>query len=69
VKVLAMARALGGRAPRTLVVACEPQNVMSGDEDEVVADLSEPVRAALDDGVRLIVSLLDDLTATKEEST
>ena len=68
VKVLAMTRALGGPAPRALVVACEPQTVMTGDEDEVVADLSEPVWAALDDGVRLVVSLLEDLTTTQEES-
>jgi len=47
-----------------------PQVVlMTGDEDEVVADLSEPVRAALDDGVRLVVSLLEDLTTTEEELT
>jgi hydrogenase maturation protease len=66
VKVLATARGLAdGPLPRVLVVGCEPQTRFSGDEDEIVAALSEPVRAALDEGCRLVVSVLDDLT--KEE--
>jgi hydrogenase maturation protease len=63
VKVLALARALGATVPRTLVVGCEPQTRMTGDEHEVVADISEPVRAALDEGVRVVESLLPELTA------
>lgn len=62
VKVLALARALGERLPRTLVVGCEPQTRMSPDDEEIVAALSEPVRAALDEAERLVDSLLDDLT-------
>jgi hydrogenase maturation protease len=62
VKVLALARALGGTPPRTLVVVCEPQTRMTGDEPDLVADLSEPVRAALDEGARLVVALLEELT-------
>jgi hydrogenase maturation protease len=61
VKVLALARALGGSPPRTLVVGCEPQTRMSGEEEDVVVDMSEPVRAAMDEAVRLVESLLDDL--------
>ena len=61
VKVLALARALGGSPPRTLVVGCEPQTRMTGDEDEVVADLSEPVRAALAEAERLVGEVLKDL--------
>ena len=61
-KVLALARALGGTPPRTLVVACEPQTRMTGDEPDLVGDLSEPVRAALDAGARLVVSLVEELT-------
>jgi hydrogenase maturation protease len=65
VKVLATARGLAdGPLPRVLVVGCEPQTRMTGDEDEIVAALSEPVRAALDEGCRLVVSVLDEL---KEE--
>jgi hydrogenase maturation protease len=63
VKVLGLALALGGELPRVLVVGCEPAVVMRGDEDEVVASVSEPVRAAIDEGVRLVQSLLEDLTS------
>ena len=44
VKVLALAKTLGGELPRTLVLGCEPAAV-----DEFTG-LSEPVRAALDEG-------------------
>jgi hydrogenase maturation protease len=62
VKVLALAQALGGPPPRTIVVGCEPQTRMSADDEEIVAALSEPVRAALDEAVVLVESLLEDLT-------
>ena len=61
VSVLALVRALGGRAPRTLVVGCEPQMVLDGDRDELLAQLSEPVRAALDPAVALVESLLNEI--------
>ena len=68
VTVLALVQALGGVPPRTLVVGCEPRTRMTGDEEEIVAVLSEPVRSALDEGERLVVELLDELTTrtTKE---
>jgi len=62
VKVLALARELGGTPPRTLVVGCEPETRMSEDDEEIVAALSEPVRAALDEAVLIVESLLDELT-------
>ncbi len=62
VKVLALAAALGAPAPRTLVVGCEPQTRMSAEDEEIVAALSEPVRAALDEATRLVEQLLDELT-------
>jgi hypothetical protein len=37
------------------------------DEDVVVAELSEPVRAAIDAGVELVDSLLRELTAPEPE--
>jgi hydrogenase maturation protease len=67
VKVLALAGALGGPLPRTLVVACAPAVVPDPDEDVVVAELSEPVRAAIDAGVELVDSLLRELTAPEPE--
>jgi hydrogenase maturation protease len=66
VRVLATARALGGAPPPTLVVGCEPLTRMTGDEEDVVAELSEPVQAALDEGVRLVESLLDEIVSAKE---
>jgi hydrogenase maturation protease len=60
VKVLALARQLGGPLPRVLVVGCEPATRMTGEEDEVVAELSEPVRAAVPRAVRLVEELLDE---------
>jgi hydrogenase maturation protease len=63
VRVLALARALGdGPPPRTLVVGCEPLTRMSAEDEHIVAELSEPVRAALDEAVRIVQELLSDLT-------
>jgi hydrogenase maturation protease len=63
VKVLALARALGGPLPRVLVVGCEPATRMTGEEDEVVAELSAPVRAAVDEAVRIVLGLIEERTA------
>jgi hydrogenase maturation protease len=65
--VLSLARALGGPLPRILVVGCEPQTVLRDDEEDVVAAISEPVRAALDQGVRLVEGLLAELTHQEGE--
>ncbi|MFL5840040.1 MAG: hydrogenase maturation protease [Thermoleophilaceae bacterium] len=67
VNVLGLVRALGGRLPRTLVVGCEPATHVSPDDDELVADLSEPVRLALDEAVRLVESLLSELEPDSRE--
>ena len=67
VQVLALARALGGELPRVLVVGCEPAVRMTGAEEEVVADLSEPVRAAVDGAVSLVESLVEDLRKERNE--
>jgi hydrogenase maturation protease len=60
-KVLGLVRALGGRPPRTLVVGCQPRTRMTVDDEELVAELSEPVRLALPEAERLVRSLLVDL--------
>jgi hydrogenase maturation protease len=65
VKVLGMVRALGSEPPRTLVVGCEPQTLMTGEEPDIVAQLSPPVRAALDEAERLVGELLADLKSTE----
>ena len=66
-KVIGLVRALGGTPPRTLVVGCEPETRMSADDEHVVAQLSEPVRAALNRGVTLVESLLDELTSDNDK--
>jgi hydrogenase maturation protease len=65
--VLVLARTLGRPLPRVLVIGCEPLEVMTGEEDDVVADLSEPVRAALDAGVRLVGDVLEDLMNPRKD--
>jgi hydrogenase maturation protease len=67
VSVLALARAMGGTPPRTLVVGCEPQTHMGADDEEIVAALSEPVRAALDEAERVVESVLAELIEEQEE--
>lgn len=71
VRVLGLVRALGGTPPRTFVVGCEPLTRMSAEDEEIVAQLSEPVRAALDPALALVQSLLEELVQkpTHEEVT
>jgi hydrogenase maturation protease len=67
VKVLGLVRALGGAPPRTFVVGCEPQTRMGADAQELLAELSEPVTAALEEAVKVVESLLGELTTTHEK--
>jgi hydrogenase maturation protease len=68
VKVLALARTLGAeRLPRTLVVGCEPLTRMSAEDERIVAELTEPVRASLTEAVALVEDLLADLTTPPHE--
>jgi hydrogenase maturation protease len=61
VKVIKLSRALGARPTRTLVVGCEPQVVVSGEDyDDMLMELSEPVRAAVGEAVRLVESLVEE---------
>jgi hydrogenase maturation protease len=61
VKVLALARQVGEVPERILIVGCEPAVRMTGEEDEVVGELSEPVRAAIDDAVKLVESVVAEM--------
>ncbi|MGP3927408.1 hydrogenase maturation protease [Streptomyces sp. 8N616] len=65
VKVLALARHLSdgsdGPLPRILVVGCEPSVRMTGDEPDVLVELSEPVQRAVEEAVRLVESLVAEL--------
>jgi hydrogenase maturation protease len=63
VKVIRFARALGGGPTRTLVVGCEPQVVLSGEDyDEMLMELSEPVHAAVEEAVKLVESLVGGIS-------
>ncbi|MBA2262041.1 MAG: hydrogenase maturation protease [Solirubrobacterales bacterium] len=69
VKVLGLARSLGSLPPRILVVGCEPEVHMTGEEEDIVMELSAAVRAATVEAVGLVRSVLDDLlTQEREES-
>jgi hydrogenase maturation protease len=67
VKVLALARTLGAASlPRTLIVGCEPQTRMSAEDEHILAELTEPVRASLEEAVALVENLLADLTTSEQ---
>jgi len=55
-KVLQLVRALGGQPGAIRVVGCEPADF--GSEEEPAMELSKPVRAAVDEAVRLVESLV-----------
>jgi hydrogenase maturation protease len=62
VKVIRFARALGAEIPRTLVVGCEPQLVLSGEDyDDMLMELSEPVLAAVPEAMKLVESLVEEM--------
>jgi hydrogenase maturation protease len=64
VKVLRLASAMGGQVGRLLLVGCEPAAV--ADADEMSEGLSAPVRAAVDEAVPLIASLVARLLRGEE---
>ena len=67
VKVLRLARELGPVPPRLRVVGCEPLTRMSGDTtEELVGELSEPIRAAVEEAVMMVESLVDELIESVE---
>jgi hydrogenase maturation protease len=61
-KVLALARQIGSVPERILIVGCEPAVRMTGDEEELVGELSEPVRAAVPAAVEMVKSLVKKLS-------
>jgi hydrogenase maturation protease len=61
VSVIGLVRGFGGTPPPTYVVGCEPETTPRPDDEDVLAELSEPVRAAIDPAVALVQSLLADL--------
>jgi hydrogenase maturation protease len=68
-KVLGVARALGTLPSRVLIVACEPHTVLTGEEGEVLMELSEPVAAAVAPAAELARSLAEGLVNAIEGDT
>ncbi len=61
VRVIKLSRALGAPPTRTLVVGCEPQVVLSGEDyEDMLMELSEPVRGAVEEAAKLVESLVTD---------
>jgi len=61
VRVIKLSRALGARPTRTLVVGCEPKVILGGEDyDEMLMELSGPVRAAVEEAVQLVESLVTE---------
>ncbi|MCA1683037.1 MAG: hydrogenase maturation protease [Actinobacteria bacterium] len=67
VSVTQLIRTFGGTPPPTFVIGCEPQTRMSPEDENVVAQLSAPVLAALDPAVKLTESLLADIRGQTNE--
>ncbi len=62
VKVMKLSRVLGARPTRTLVVGCEPQVILSGEDyDDMLMQLSEPVLAAVEEAAKLVESLVEEI--------
>lgn len=57
-KVLGMVKSMGGHFKRILLVGCEPAPLKS---EEGHMGLSEPVEAAVDEAVKLVESLIENL--------
>ena len=68
VKVLSFARVLGAKRPETFVVGCEPLVVVSGDEyEDVLVELSEPVRRAVGVAADMVESLVNEVSPEKRD--
>ena len=61
VKVLRLVLTLGGQPKRVLLVGCEPTPFQ--EDEDPPTELSEPVRRAVDEAVRMVESLVDRLRA------
>ncbi|MGH3002480.1 MAG: hydrogenase maturation protease [Gaiellaceae bacterium] len=68
VRVLRLARELGGNPERTLVLACEPAHVADPDAGgDVLVELSGPVRAAIEEAVPAVRALVEELLSERSK--
>jgi hydrogenase maturation protease len=68
VRVLRMAASLGPIPRRVVVVGCEPQTRMTGEEPDVLVALSAPVSAAVGEALSLVASLAEELVTTSQRT-
>jgi hydrogenase maturation protease len=69
VKVIKLSRVLGAKPTRTLVVGCEPQVVLSGEDyDDMLVELSEPVRPAVEEAAKLVESLVNEISEADDKA-
>jgi len=67
VKVIRFSRALGAKPVRTLVIGCEPQVILTGENyDDMLMELSEPVQAAVGEAAKLVESVVDEISLSSE---
>jgi hydrogenase maturation protease len=67
VRVIKLSRALGAPPTRTLVVGCEPRVVLGGEDyEDMLMELSEPVRAAVEEAAKLVESLVEEAGGSDE---
>jgi hydrogenase maturation protease len=64
VKVLRLAARMGARPRRVIVVGCEP-GALPGD-DEVMVEMSAPVRAVVERAVQIVADLVEQLLKGEE---
>jgi len=62
-KVLRMATAMNGSLKKVLLVGCEPANF--GGEEGCMG-LSQPVEAAVDEAVKMVVSVVDRILQERQ---
>jgi hydrogenase maturation protease len=67
VKVLSLAGQLGPVPERILVIGCEPLTGVSGDEEELVGELSDPVKEAVNVAVELVEQTIRELLETTDD--
>ena len=65
-KVLALARSMGGKIDRVLLIGCEPD--ILGEEEELQFGLSESVRSAVEEAVLVVESLVRKLLGESEST-
>jgi len=64
VKIMALARTMGARPTPSYLVACEPERVLAGETcEDVLVELSAPVRASIDEAMRMVENLVDKIRA------